>query len=256
MEKKNLSIPIIDSSNNKLSPNHSTENVIPFNNLKSENSEKNKTSSPLHSLEFIALGRVNSPPKFTSTFSYNNGFRSNSNDLLTRNIFSINNSTYLEMTKKPKHPTLKDQDITNNNYLKPLDAFKSFQKYSLTANVVNKGTYDIAKEKLFAKDIQSVLKKGNCITKKDYLERKLNGKNSKINNSVKNITDSEISENLKTDDNITARNEINDHEPKKPMLNFIDPHDYSKSELKSNFLYFDKNNQQFLRHRNWWSVDG
>ena len=256
MKKNNLSIPIIESNNDKPNQNNSAENFNPIKTVTSLTKEKNKTSTPLHSLEFIALGRVSSSPKFNYTFNYNNAFRSNSNDLITRNIFSINNSTFIEMNKKPKQPTLKDQDITNNNYLKPLDAYKSFQKYSLTSDVINRGTYDIAKERLFAKDIQSELKKGNYITKNDFLEEKLTGKCPKNKNNVKILKKSEIRENLKTEDNITSKNGNNDHELKKPTLNFIDPNDYSKSELKSNFLYFDKNNQQFLRHRNWWSVDG
>ena len=28
-----------------------------------------------------------------------------------------------------------------------------------------------------------------------------------------------------------------------------------KKELKGNCLYYDKNNQQFLRHKNWWIPD-
>ena len=256
MQKNDLSVPIIDNYNNEFKSNRSTENIIPAKNLKSINNEINKTTFPLHSLEFIALGRVDSSPKFTSTFSYNNAIKSTSNDLLKRNIFSINNSTYLEINKKPKQPTLKDQDITYNNYLKPLDAYKSFQKYSLTSNVINKRNYEIAKEKLFAKDINSSLKKGNCITKNDFIKEKLTAKKSKIQNNEKNIEKNEINENLKTKNNISSKNTNNDNEQKKTSLNFVDPNDYTKSGLKSNFLYFDKNNQQFLRHRNWWSVDG
>ena len=41
----------------------------------------------------------------------------------------------------------------------------------------------------------------------------------------------------------------------KPAIKYINPIDYSKKQLKSNTLYFDKNNQQFLRHKNWWKVE-
>lgn len=155
------------------------------------------------------------------------------------------------MRKKARNNSvLSEQDIKNNNYLSPLDAYKSFQNYSIPKNVTNTETYNIAKEKLFAKDINSSLKKGKLITKKEFIENK--------KNFSKKICKTERSENKKVNrlENLKTENNINiiDKE-KKPMLEFKDPNDYTKTKLDSRFLYFDKNNNQFLRHKNWWSVD-
>lgn len=252
-----------NNNTNKLLTEDSGNKYNKVTNLKANTSITDRTASPspLYSLEFIALGKVSNPPKLTSTFSYNNAFRSTSNDLLQRNLFSINNSKYNELRKSKRPSLICDQDIRNNNYLAPLDAYKSFQNYSIPKNVINTGTYNLAKEKLFAKDINSSLRKGSCISEKDFRE----SKNFLINNKIcktETANDNKITETIKKKENLkTEDNKNNNHkngsdiDEKKPTLTFIDPNDYSKSKLDPKFLYFDKNNNQFLRHKNWWSVD-
>ena len=51
------------------------------------------------------------------------------------------------------------------------------------------------------------------------------------------------------------KNNIDNDAINKPKIKYVNPIDYSKQDLKENFLYFDKNNKQFLRHKNWWIPD-
>ena len=51
------------------------------------------------------------------------------------------------------------------------------------------------------------------------------------------------------------KNNIDNDAINKPKIKYVNPIDYSKQDLKENFLYFDKNHKQFLRHKNWWIPD-
>ena len=70
--------------------------------------------------------------------------------------------------------------------------------------------------------------------------------NYKINNKSNEIK----SKNGFDNNNNSYENSIN-----KPKIKYINPIDYTKKDLKGNTFYFDKNNQQFLRHKNWWKVE-
>lgn len=61
---------------------------------------------------------------------------------------------------------------------------------------------------------------------------------------------SEISRSF-SDLNKTVKNKNNNN----IIFEFKDPTDYSKKELKSNNLHFDRNNKKFIRIRNWWKTD-
>ena len=55
-------------------------------------------------------------------------------------------------------------------------------------------------------------------------------------------------------DEKSSNNSLNNGRTKH-FIKYKNPIDNSKKNLKANFLYFDKNNQQFLRHKNWWIPD-
>ena len=66
--------------------------------------------------------------------------------------------------------------------------------------------------------------------------------NYKINNK---------SNEIKSKNGFDNNNNSYDNSINKPKIKYIN----TKKELKGNTLYFDKNNQQFLRHKNWWKVE-
>ncbi len=258
-----------------------TDNKTKFNTITISKSPNvnNKLNSDVHPLDFYTLGKVHDPPKFTSSFCQNRAFRSTSNDLITRNVFSLNNCEYDNLKNNKKPSILSKQNIKENNYLKPLDVYKTFQKYNLNSNVVNKETYNIEKEKIFVKSNISTIRKGMNLTFSNFIncKKQLLTENSIKNNNTKamrDIIDDKNLQRIKTEGNI-KKNKTNDEFKNryefpeitknglnsdrsniiKPKLRYINPIDYSKKELKGNCLYFDKNNQQFLRHKNWWIPD-
>ena len=258
-----------------------TDNKTKFNTITISKSPNvnNKLNSDVHPLDFYTLGKVHDPPKFTSSFCQNRAFRSTSNDLITRNVFSLNNWEYDNLKNNKKPSILSKQNIKENNYLKPLDVYKTFQKYNLNSNVVNKETYNIEKEKIFVKSNISTIRKGMNLTFSNFIncKKQLLTENSIKNNNTKamrDIIDDKNLQRIKTEGNI-KKNKTNDEfknryefpeitknglnsdrsNINKSKLRYINPIDYSKKELKGNCLYFDKNNQQFLRHKNWWIPD-
>ena len=256
-----------------------TDNKTKFNTITISKSPKvnNKFNSDIHPLDFYTLGKVHDPPKFTSSFCQNRAFRSTSNDLITRNVFSLNNCDYDNLKNNKKPSILSQQNIKENNYLKPLDVYKTFQKYNLNSNVVNKETYNIEKEKIFVKSNISTIRKGMNLTFSNFIncKKQLLTENSIKNNTkaMRDIIDEKNLQRIKTEENI-KKNKSNEYKNRyefpeitkkglnsersninKPKLRYINPIDFSKKELKGNCLYFDKNNQQFLRHKNWWIPD-
>ena len=256
-----------------------TDNKTKFNTITISKSPKvnNKFNSDIHPLDFYTLGKVHDPPKFTSSFCQNRAFRSTSNDLITRNVFSLNNCDYDNLKNNKKPSILSKQNIKENNYLKPLDVYKTFQKYNLNSNVVNKETYNIEKEKIFVKSNISTIRKGMNLTFSNFIncKKQLLTENSIKNNTkaMRDIIDEKNLQRIKTEENI-KKNKSNEFKNRyefpeitknglnsdrsninKPKLRYINPIDFSKKELKGNCLYFDKNNQQFLRHKNWWIPD-
>ncbi len=266
-----------DKEELKENKNNNQLNII--NNKTIDNKKYNKDKHPL---DFYTLGKADEPPIYTSSFCQNKAFRSTSNDLITRNIFSLNSCNYENLQKDKKYSTLSMQNIKENNYLKPLDVFNTHQKYNLPSNVVNKETYNIAKEKIFVKSNISLVKKGMNIThfnfindKKKFLtenstqngnktmrdainQNKLQRMNTEINFKrnnksieIKNKYDFDSNNEIVKDN----KNNIDNDAINKPKIKYVNPIDYSKQDLKENFLYFDKNNKQFLRHKNWWIPD-
>ena len=289
-------------SNQKLNINNN-ENVIKLNNIdiskpqsmelnsnilkdikKNNNlsNDKNKNNINVRSIEFYALGKVNNYKKINHFIPNNNGFRSTSNNLLKRNYFSINNRIFDDLKDKnpKKQATIYEQNIDENNYLTPLNVFNSFQRYDLPSNVVNQETYNIAKEKLFAKDIFSTIKKGNHISRNDFVSQKQNllgSSDTKDNkfltpNNNRSINDDNIREfkryksciNIMEENRDKKYNEINKEKNNdKKLINssssraFVpkNPKDFTKEILANTIIHFDKNHTNIVRDRNWWKIN-
>ena len=90
-----------------------------FKDSKSPNQKKDPKKD-IYPLDFYALGKVHDPPIYTSTFCHNKGFCSTSNDLITRNLFSLNTTQFDNLKKNKFNSTLSQQNIKENNYLRPL----------------------------------------------------------------------------------------------------------------------------------------
>ena len=284
------------SSNNNIesdkSPKEKVEKKVEENNqlsqikeIKKEFKENKNPKKDIHPLDFYALGKVHDPPIYTSTFCHNKGFRSTSNDLITRNLFSLNTTQFDNLKKNKFNSTLSQQNIKENNYLRPLDVYNTYQKYSIPSNVINKETYNIAKEKLFTKSCVSSIRKGIRLSLSNYIDykkqlmtenismnktmkdkcierkrtesenRKKGNRSNEINNRLDSLESIEKNKKNNSINNGSSNNDILGGITK-PPIKYINPIDFTKKDLKSNMLYFDKNNQQFLRHKNWWICDG
>ena len=244
--------------------------------------DKNKNNINVRSIEFYALGKVNNYKKINHFIPNNNGFRSTSNNLLKRNYFSINNRIFDDLKDKnpKKQATIYEQNIDENNYLTPLNVFNSFQRYDLPSNVVNQETYNIAKEKLFAKDIFSTIKKGNHISRNDFVSQKQNllgSSDTKDNkfltpNNNRTTNDDNIKEfkrynsciNIMEENREKKYNEINKEKNNdKKLINssssraFVpkNPKDFTKEILANTIIHFDKNHTNIVRDRNWWKIN-
>lgn len=247
-----------------------------INNKSNENLDKNINR---RSLDFYALGKVHNYNKITQFISPNNGFRSTSNNLLKRNYFSINNRLFddLKNANPKKQATIYGQNINENNYLTPFNVFNSFQRYDLPNNVVNQETYNLAKEKLFAKDIFSPIKKGKYLSRNDYFTQKQNliGNNNDkqfLTPNNKPINGDNIKELKRYNSSINIKE--NERDMKNDIINkeligskklihssstkaFIpkNPKDFTKEVLKNTITHFDKNYTHIVRDRNWWKVN-
>ena len=235
----------------------------------------------LHSIDFYALGKVPPYQKNTNFIPPNNGFRSTSNNLIKRNYFSINNRYFddLKNIYPKKQATIYEQNIEENNYLTPLSVFNTVQRYDLPNNVVNQETYNIAKEKLYAKDIFSTIRKGKPLSRNDFFAQKKNlmedNKNKLFytptnkslnndNNNTKELKRYNSSVNIKEYER-DLKNEmiINKEKNEKKLIHssstkaFIpkNPKDITKEILTNRNLLFDKNHSQIVRDRNWWKIN-
>ena len=228
--------PLIANSfnHNKISdvsPN--TKNVIP---------PKNKT--PFHPIEFYALGKLPngiSYPKFT----WNKGIKSTSNNIIERNVLSINTKKFNQLYVYKNLSDLSQQNVTENNYMKPVKLYKTTEKYSLPKNTTNFEIYKIMKEKIFSKDILSSISKGKLLNKTDYIKEKELAMNKKEEVQFKKI---EEMKNSKPQDN---NDSISYDKKSKTSTGFFfkDPNDYSKKHLMNNTFYFEQNNNQMMKQK-------
>jgi hypothetical protein len=256
------------------------------NNKEAPNTNDNfRKNINLHSLDFYALGKVPPYKKISNFMAPNSGFRSTSNNMLKRNYFSINNRNFddLKNIYPKKQATIYEQNINENNYLAPLSIFNTIQRYDLPNNVVNQETYNLAKEKLYAKDILSTIRKGKHLSRNDFFKQKQNlmggANNDKDSNKPfstpfnKSLNNGDNVKELKRYNSYVNIKEYNRDLKEKMMIDkeknekklmhssstkaFVpkNPKDITKEELKNRNLLFDKNHSQIVRDRNWWKVN-
>lgn len=289
---QNLSSSQIQQSNNDINinnidiskPQSMKLNSTLLKDIKNNNNvynDKIDKNINLYSLDFYALGKVHNYQKINKFIQPNNGFQSTSNNLLKRNYFSVNNRHFDDLKNRypKKQATIYEQNIKENNYLTPINIFNSLYRYDLPSNVVNQETYNIAKEKLFAKDISSTIRKGEHLSRNDYISEKnnlmnikdtqlLTQKNRTINdvntrqikryNSCLNIKDDIFNNKENNNDSLNKeKNDINKLQHSLSTKAFIpkNPKDFTKEELKNTVTHFDKNYSRIVRDRNWWKIN-
>ena len=269
-------LDISKSSSMKLNSNMLTD-IRNYNNDSNDNSLSNQNNQYFRSIEFYGLGKVKNYQRINQFIPNNNGFRSTSNTVLKRNYFSINNRNFDELKNKipKKQATIYEQNIYENNYLTPLSVFNTNQRYDLPSNVLNQETFNIAKEKLYAKDIFSTIKKGNHLSKSDFVSEKqkllgdkdklyLTPNNRTINNdNVKELKRYNSYINIKENNIEKKNNEINKdncdkkliHSSSSKLFNPKNPKDFTKEVLTNSIIHFDKNHSRIVRDRNWWKIN-
>jgi hypothetical protein len=102
-------------------------------------------------LDFYALGKG---PKNVELpkMNYNIAYKDRSNDLLHRNKLSLNsNNTEIIRNTHKNLSSLYHSKIDTNNYLNPIGSYKGDSSYNIESNMVNKETYRITKDKLYAR---------------------------------------------------------------------------------------------------------
>jgi hypothetical protein len=204
-----------------------------------------RKSSDTHKLEFYALGKVSPNKTKYSNLEWNKGIKSTSNDIMQRNALSIHTRKFDGMNIHKNLSNLSEQNISQNNYLDPVKIYKTCEKYNLPKYATNVATYKLMKEKYYAKDMHSQIAQGRPLSRKEFIKQKANLiKNNKLNLTHKSLRTNVI-------DKKEEKKGINKSCSVSTGLEYKDPNDYSKQLLKNNYLYFDKNNTQIIRHKKW-----
>ena len=196
---------------------------------------------------------------------------------------------------KPKMILSTSVNKYENNYLDPLGSFKirneqnkENQKHN---NINSLEWFHLIKNKVYIIDQNSKIKKGNNISlNKFYQEKgvKLENKNenslkgmdisdennnniNKINNifNVKRykqgnenlsnkkdifVKEKEIKQ-IESENNNWKKLRIEKNKEGFTTIDNKDRKNFNEKKLKSNFLYFDKNQKNIIRHKNWWKID-
>ena len=166
-----------------------------------------KKNTPFHPLQFYALGKIPTDKEYP-TLQWNKGIKSTSNNIIERNVLSINTRTS--------------------------------EKYNLPTNTTNFETYKIMKEKYFSKDIQSTIAKGKKLNKTDFIKEKENIMKNKDNTKFKKI------EEIKVEQNQEGNNKERKSKTCSEFF-FKDPNDYTKELMKNNIYNFEQNNIQMIK---------
>lgn len=198
-----------------------------------------KKNTPFHPLQFYALGKIPTDKEYP-TLQWNKGIKSTSNNIIERNVLSINTKKFNQIYQYKNLASLYQQNVTENNYMKPLKLYRTSEKYNLPTNTTNFETYKIMKEKYFSKDIQSTIAKGKKLNKTDFIKEKENIMKNKDNTKFKKIEEIKVEQNQ----------EGNNKERKSKTCSeffFKDPNDYTKELMKNNIYNFEQNNIQMIK---------
>ena len=108
---------------------------------------------------------------------------------------TINTKKFNQIYQYKNLASLYQQNVTENNYMKPLKLYRTSEKYNLPTNTTNFETYKIMKEKYFSKDIQSTIAKGKKLNKTDFIKEKENIMKNKDNTKFKKIEEIKVEQN-------------------------------------------------------------
>ena len=217
-------------------------------------------------------------------------YNRSSHELFDRNILSVNNpyfDRFKEVKPKQKIPIpIKDE----NNYLNPLKSLQIRNEQNFEGqqhnNINSLEWFHLIKNKIYIVDHPSRIKKGNNISLNEFYQEKGFPKTEKSNNSrrgydtnigkSKSISyyfnikrfkkDNEFLINQKQPfqtekENVQIDNENNYWRKlriERELKNNTDNNDIknpNEKKLKNNLYYFDKNNKNIIRHKNWWIID-
>ena len=217
-------------------------------------------------------------------------YNRSSHELFDRNILSVNNpyfDRFKEVKPKQKIPIpIKDE----NNYLNPLKSLQIRNEQNFEGqqhnNINSLEWFYLIKNKIYIVDHPSRIKKGNNISLNEFYQEKGFPKTEKNNNSrrgydtnigkSKSISyyfnikrfkkDNEFLINQKQPfqtekENVQIDNENNYWRKlriERELKNNTDNNDIknpNEKKLKNNLYYFDKNNKNIIRHKNWWIID-
>ena len=217
-------------------------------------------------------------------------YNRSSHELFDRNILSVNNpyfDRFKEVKPKQKIPIpIKDE----NNYLNPLKSLQIRNEQNFEGqqhnNINSLEWFHLIKNKIYIVDHPSRIKKGNNISLNEFYQEKGFPKTEKNNNSrrgydtnigkSKSISyyfnikrfkkDNEFLINQKQPfqtekENVQIDNENNYWRKlriERELKNNTDNNDMKnpkEKKLKNNLYYFDKNNTNIIRHKNWWIID-
>ena len=217
-------------------------------------------------------------------------YNRSSHELFDRNILSVNNpyfDRFKEVKPKQKIPIpIKDE----NNYLNPLKSLQIRNEQNFEGqqhnNINSLEWFHLIKNKIYIVDHPSRIKKGSNISLNEFYQEKGFPKTEKNNNSrrgydtnigkSKSISyyfnikrfkkDNEFLINQKQPfqtekENVQIDNENNYWRKlriERELKNNTDNNDIknpNEKKLKNNLYYFDKNNKNIIRHKNWWIID-
>lgn len=217
-------------------------------------------------------------------------YNRSSHELFDRNILSVDNpyfDRFKEVKPKQKIPIpIKDE----NNYLNPLKSLQIRNEQNFEGqqhnNINSLEWFHLIKNKIYIVDHPSRIKKGNNISLNEFYQEKGFPKTEKNNNSrrgydtnigkSKSISyyfnikrfkkDNEFLINQKQPfqtekENVQIDNENNYWKKLRiemQLKNNTDNNDIknpNEKKLKNNLYYFDKNNKNIIRHKNWWIID-
>ena len=131
---------------------------------------------------------------FQKTNLCNNAYRDKSNDILERNIFSVNSSNFdLKKDNYKSAKILQDSNQNDNNYLNPIPSLQRQYKFDLKPYLLNKFTLQKYITHFFVNDVSRAnVTNGTLLSKNDYTsEKKSFIENNQSISEIKGVNNSQ-----------------------------------------------------------------
>ena len=131
---------------------------------------------------------------FQKTNLCNNAYRDKSNDILERNIFSVNSSNFdLKKDNYKSAKILQDSNQNDNNYLNPIPSLERQYKFHLKPYLLNKFTLQKYITHFFVNDVSRAnVTNGTLLSKNDYTsEKKSFIENNQSISEIKGVNNSQ-----------------------------------------------------------------